>query len=102
MSKIDLFVTERAMDQRNTRREFLGTTLVSATAVQSATARAAEPQPQQTPPQNVEWRNKQPEMSYRRFGRSGLMISEVVSGGDPIGSTNFEHLNLALEMGLNY
>ena len=30
------------------------------------------------------------------------MISEVISGGDPITSNNYEHLNLALEMGLNY
>jgi aryl-alcohol dehydrogenase-like predicted oxidoreductase len=41
-------------------------------------------------------------MAYRRLGRAGLMISEVVSGGDPIRSNNYEHLNLALEKGLNY
>ena len=41
-------------------------------------------------------------MHYRRLGRTGLMISEVVSGGDPINSNNFQHLDLALEMGLNY
>jgi aryl-alcohol dehydrogenase-like predicted oxidoreductase len=96
------------MDPLNTRREFLGTTLISATAataIESSRAQGAEPQSPQTqnpPGHNVEWRNKQPEMAYRRFGRSGLMISEVVSGGDPIASNNFEHLNLALEMGLNY
>lgn len=49
-----------------------------------------------------EWRNKQAGMAYRRFGRTGLMVSEVVSGGDPIRTGNYEHLNLALEMGLNY
>jgi aryl-alcohol dehydrogenase-like predicted oxidoreductase len=31
-----------------------------------------------------------------------MMISEVLSGGDPIRSSNWEHLNLALEMGMNY
>ena len=41
-------------------------------------------------------------MFYRRFGRSGVMISEFISGGDPIGSNNYRHLDLALEMGLNY
>jgi aryl-alcohol dehydrogenase-like predicted oxidoreductase len=41
-------------------------------------------------------------MAYRRLGRTGLMISEVVCGGDPIRSDNYEHLNLALEKGLNY
>lgn len=49
-----------------------------------------------------EWRNKQPEMSYRRLGRTGMMISEVVCGGDPITLENYKHLELALEMGLNY
>jgi aryl-alcohol dehydrogenase-like predicted oxidoreductase len=50
----------------------------------------------------VEWRNKQTSMVYRQLGRTGFMISEVISGGDPIRPNNFEHLNLALEMGLNY
>lgn len=54
------------------------------------------------PQRDSEWRNKQPEMAYRRLGRTGLMISEVVCGGDPVRSDNFEHLNLALEKGLNY
>ncbi|HEX4769260.1 MAG TPA: aldo/keto reductase [Bryobacteraceae bacterium] len=96
------------MDPLNTRREFLGTTLISATSATAAihsTASAAEPQDAQaktSQTQSVEWRNKQPDMAYRRFGRSGLMISEVVSGGDPIASNNYEQLNLALEMGLNY
>ncbi len=51
---------------------------------------------------NVEWRNKQAGMAYRRLGRTGMMISEVISGGDPIRSGNYQHLNLAVEMGLNY
>ncbi len=50
----------------------------------------------------VEWRNRQTGMAYRQFGRTGLMISEVICGGDPIKLDNFQHLNLALEMGLNY
>jgi hypothetical protein len=31
-----------------------------------------------------EWRNKQAGMAYRRLGNTGLMISEVVNGGDPV------------------
>lgn len=50
----------------------------------------------------VEWRNQQSGMAYRKLGRTGMMISEVVSGGDPVKLDNYEHLNLALEMGLNY
>jgi aryl-alcohol dehydrogenase-like predicted oxidoreductase len=49
-----------------------------------------------------EWRNKQAGMSYRQLGRTGMMISEVVSGGDPITLANYQHLELALELGLNY
>jgi aryl-alcohol dehydrogenase-like predicted oxidoreductase len=30
------------------------------------------------------------------------MISEIVCGGDPISTSNYQHLHLALEMGLNY
>jgi aryl-alcohol dehydrogenase-like predicted oxidoreductase len=54
------------------------------------------------PTGDPEWRNKQPEMAYRRLGRTGIMVSEVVSGGDPIRTDNYEHLNLAVDMGLNY
>jgi aryl-alcohol dehydrogenase-like predicted oxidoreductase len=50
----------------------------------------------------LEWRNKQPGMAYRRLGRTGLMVSEVVCGGDPIKLDNYKHLERALEMGLNY
>jgi aryl-alcohol dehydrogenase-like predicted oxidoreductase len=84
------------MAEVNSRREFLKRSTAQA-AIGFAIASA---QPQAL--QNVEWRNRQPGMSYRRLGRTGLMISEIVSGGDPIGSTNYQHLNLAIEMGLNY
>lgn len=53
-------------------------------------------------PAKAEWRNQQSGMAYRKLGRTGLMVSEVVSGGDPITLANYQHLNLALEMGLNY
>jgi len=53
-------------------------------------------------PAAVEWRNRQSEMTYRRLGRTGMMISEVVCGGDPVSSDNYDHLRLALDMGLNY
>jgi aryl-alcohol dehydrogenase-like predicted oxidoreductase len=56
----------------------------------------------QPAPEKIEWRNRQSTMSYRKLGRTGMMISEVVSGGDPITLENYQHLNVALEMGLNY
>jgi len=50
----------------------------------------------------AEWRNRNQEMSYRMLGRTGMMISEVVSGGDPVRSDNYQHLHYALDKGLNY
>ena len=41
-------------------------------------------------------------MAYRRLGRTGLMVSEVVAGGDPITLENYQHIDLAVEIGLNY
>ncbi len=66
------------------RREFLG----------SAAAALARPAP--------EWRNRQPGMSYRRLGRTGFMISEVVMGGNGITGDTWEHVLMALDLGLNY
>lgn len=49
-----------------------------------------------------EWRNKQPGMAYRQLGNTGLMISEVVSGGDPVRPGNHHITEMAMERGLNY
>jgi len=48
------------------------------------------------------WRNRNPDMAYRRLGRTGYMISEVICGGNTISPVNFEHVNAAIDMGLNY
>ena len=88
------------MSEQNSRRDFLQTA-AGLTVGSGAGVNAAGLAPDSFSGE-LEWRNKQPGMHYRRLGRTGLMISEVVSGGDPISSGNYEHLNLALEMGLNY
>ena len=49
-----------------------------------------------------EWRNQQDGMSYRMLGRTGMMISEVVNGGDPVKLDNTRPTELAIERGLNY
>ena len=49
-----------------------------------------------------EWRNKQSDMSYRRLGNTGMMVSEFVSGGDPVSTKNNRMLEVAMERGLNY
>src|SRR2546428_14140989 len=90
---------------RVTRREFVKASMMLAAgagvpgrgllrATAHGTSAATEPED--------EWRNKQPEMRYRRLGRTGFMISEIVCGGDPIAPDNNRHVEMAIEMGLNY
>lgn len=90
------------MSEPNSRRDFLQTAAGISIAVGAASTANAAPILAESSSGEVEWRNKQPGMHYRRLGRTGLMISEVVSGGDPISTNNYQQLNLALEMGLNY
>ncbi len=93
------------MGQPMGRREFLKTSLVLAGATHlgapGSLLCAAEVNQSPSKPDG-EWRNKQSEMRYRRLGRTGFMISEIVCGGDPISPTNNRHMELAVEMGLNY
>ncbi len=94
------------------RRAFLRGTLLSAgTAVTAPSlVRAGSspgPAPKPTPtfkPQPEEWRNRQPGMAYRRLGRTGFMVSELVLGGSgPLNTPQraAEHLE-AIERGVNY
>ena len=94
----------------DSRREFLHHSLLVASAaglsLPAATSAAESETSTQSlstqPTPNAEWRNRQSGMAYRRLGRTNLMISEVIAGGDPISTDNWKHLSLALEMGLNY
>ncbi len=54
------------------------------------------------PAPEPEWGNMPPGLGKRRFGRTNLMVSEIVCGGDPIRTDNYKHVALAVEMGLNY
>jgi aryl-alcohol dehydrogenase-like predicted oxidoreductase len=49
-----------------------------------------------------EWRNRAHDMAYRRLGRTNFMISEIVQGGSTISPTNYRHVEVAIERGLNY
>jgi len=93
------------MLQAMTRRQFVKESIALAAGAgfagapdlandQNVSAPATKPEP--------EWRNKQPEMRYRSLGRTGFMISEIVCGGDPIAPNNNRHVELAIDMGLNY
>jgi aryl-alcohol dehydrogenase-like predicted oxidoreductase len=89
----------------STRRGFLqagAAGLVAGSVAMESVAADARVDDPAAPAGEPEWRNRQPGMHYRRLGRTNLMVSEVVCGGDPIDTKNWEHLELALEMGLNY
>jgi len=58
--------------------------------------------PKLQPDIQPEWRNKQAGMAYRQLGNTGLMISEVVNGGDPVRLNNLRTTEIAMERGLNY
>jgi aryl-alcohol dehydrogenase-like predicted oxidoreductase len=87
-----------------TRRAFLraGTAALALGAGAPAVAAGRDDPERPADEAQAEWRNKQAGMAYRRLGRTGLMVSEVVCGGDPITFKNYKHLARALEMGLNY
>jgi len=57
---------------------------------------------QTTADKPAEWRNRQPGMAYRRLGRTGYMVSEIVQGGNTISPENNDHVRLGIDMGLNY
>jgi aryl-alcohol dehydrogenase-like predicted oxidoreductase len=83
------------------RRAFLERSLGAAAALAAASPRqagAAAPATAAAP----EWRNRQAGMRYRRLGRTGFMVSEIVCGGDPVTPDNRRHVEVAFERGLNY
>ena len=72
------------------RREFLKDTLSAAggaAALASRPRRVGRGAGGDRPPMG-EWRNRQAGMKYRRLGRTGFMVSEIVQGGDPVSPDN--------------
>jgi aryl-alcohol dehydrogenase-like predicted oxidoreductase len=74
------------------RREFLQASLGAALAVKGVAAASA----------TGEARNRQPGMAYRRLGRTGFLVSEIVMGGNTIVAERQDHVLMAIDMGLNY
>ncbi len=85
------------------RREFLKGSLAAAggTAAALGGARRVGASGSDSPSEG-EWRNRQAGMRYRRLGRTGFMVSEIVQGGDPVSPDNRRHVEMAVERGLNY
>lgn len=74
------------------RREFLELSALSAALRLKADAAPAQ----------GENRNRQSGISYRKLGRTGFLISEVVMGGNTISVDSYDHVLEALDLGLNY
>ena len=92
------------MNNKLSRRDVLKTGCVAAAGISlsgSLSPKKAEAQSSNTK-KPVEWRNRQHGMSYRRLGRTGYMVSEIVMGGNTIAPDNNKHVEMAVEMGLNY
>jgi len=87
------------MNEPLDRREFLKGSLVTAGSAAAALGAAGRLSADGSP---SEWRNRQAGMKYRRLGRTGFMVSEIVQGGDPITPDNRRHVEVAVERGLNY
>jgi aryl-alcohol dehydrogenase-like predicted oxidoreductase len=84
-------------ERRLRRREFL---TISAGAVVSAAVFPHVAAGQKAP--EGEWRNRQPGMTYRRLGRTGLMVSSIGMGGDDIRPAGIDYVLWAVDQGLNY
>jgi aryl-alcohol dehydrogenase-like predicted oxidoreductase len=75
------------------RREFL---LSSAVGVAATTIAAQAAAPAE------EWRNRQSNMTYRRLGRTGYMVSSVGMGGDDVTPNNNDQVLWSVDAGLNW
>src|SRR5438128_189622 len=94
-------MTHPARESDVSRRSFLAAATV-ATVVNPTPAEEKRDRSARSNRTPAEWRNRKEGMAYRRLGRTGLMVSEIVCGGDPITLDDYKHLELALERGLNY
>jgi aryl-alcohol dehydrogenase-like predicted oxidoreductase len=83
------------------RRDFLRTSAGVTGAM--AVSPLACSHPADTPSaQSGEWRNRVSGMPYRRLGRTNMMISRIVMGGDGIGPGENDNVRLAMDMGVSY
>jgi predicted aldo/keto reductase-like oxidoreductase len=85
------------IERKFARREFLN---VSAGALVSAAVLPKVAAAQN--PSQGEYRNRQPQMTYRRLGRTGLMVSSIGMGGDDIRPEGIDYVLWAMDQGLNY
>ena len=83
------------LDGKVNRRDFL-----AASAATVASAAIPGGLPAQAPA--GEWKNRHPDMTYRRLGRTGYMVSSIGMGGDDIAPDNLDQVMWSIDQGLNY
>ena len=89
------------------RRKFISlasmaTAGISGIALNEVQAKQCTPESKAATLVAPEWRNKVEGMAYRQLGRTGMMVSEVVNGGDPVRSDSYKQVEIAIERGVNY
>ena len=92
------------MERKLSRRDALkrGTAIIGMDIVGASTATGLEKACAASARQKMEWKNRQPGIGYKRLGRTGYMLSRIVMGGNTIAPDNNKHVEMAVEMGLNY
>lgn len=92
------------MERKLSRRDALkrGTAIIGMDIVGASTATGLEKACAAPARQKMEWKNRQPGIGYKRLGRTGYMLSRIVMGGNTIAPDNNKHVEMAVEMGLNY
>jgi len=94
--------SRRAFLKTSTATISLATTAVAlgeTATKQSTQSKTGKALPQTSAP---EWRNRNPDMTYRMLGRTGFMISEVVYGGYLMKPHTIDLYEAAIDRGLNY
>ncbi len=88
----------------NSRRNFMKGIALAVAAVSTGKLKAEAGNPARTKRniREMEWRNRQEGMEYRRLGDTGLMVSAMVIGGGRLSPTNYQFVKSALDRGVNY
>ena len=90
---------------KSTRRDFFQKTATASLGLALAPSALSktETKPAKAPSATPEWRNKQADMSYRQLGRTGFMVSELVTGTFPFDQpTDYPIIDAQIERGMNY
>ncbi len=94
---------------KNSRRTFVRSVVASSVGLGVAPVTIGREKSSPSDGQRVaaarppEWRNRQPGMSYRMFGNTGMMVSEIVMGTTPWKDESYIRIiEASLDKGINY